>query len=202
MSNNRKRLQVYLEPDEYKQLKEWSDETGKSMSEIARTGIMEYTDQDRLLRIEEKLDEVHSLVENSEHTHTTENDVRDGVDTTTSETVERMREIVERLQSESTGDGVVKETAVKQAIEDIAGGHDKTLSKYKDMVRERGLLFEHPGQPPLWTVDVDGWIDWMSDYVQLNGTDEGERFAEIYPANIHTSMDGKIQIEASEDIKQ
>lgn len=198
MADNRKRLQVYLEPEEYKQLKEWSNETGKSMSEIARTGIMEYTDQDRQKRIEDKVDKVLTLVENGEHTHTTENTVQ----TDTSETVAKMRQIVERLQSNANQDGVVSDSTVKQAIEDIAGGHDKTLKKYKQIVRERGLLFEHPGETSTWTLDSEMWMGWMKNYANLNGVDEAEKITDNYPANVTANLDGTIGIEVAEDIDQ
>lgn len=198
MSDSRKRLQVYLEPEEYQQLKEWSQDSGKSMSELARTAVMEYTDQDRLERIEGKVDELLSLAENSEHTHTTQ----DSVQTDTSETVAKMREIVERLQSDANQDGVVSDSAVKQAIEDIAGGHDKTLTKYKQIIRERGLVFEHPGETATWTLDSTMWMEWMKNYAQLNGVDEAEKLANDYPANVTANLDGTIGIEVAEDIEQ
>ena len=206
MSNSEKRLQIYCTEEQYAQLKEWSEESGKSMSELGRAAISEYTDQDRLERIERKIDELHALAENDAHTHKAESGMSDstGVNATTSKSVTRMREIVSRLQNEvDNPDDIVNEKAVKRSVEDIAGGDDRTLRKYKAMMKERGLLFENPGeQSPLWTLDVDVWIGWMEDYAQLNGADPAGEIADAYPARVGWGPNGKLNIEASEDIKQ
>jgi len=193
MSERTNRLQIYLDDAEYQQLQEWSDTTGKSMSELGRDAILEYTDQDRLERIEEKIDRVLALSESGDsHTHKNSNTMQKG-----SETVEKARQIVRRIQ-ENHGE-VLKADAVNRAIEDIAGVDDRTIRKYKRLFRKRGILFEHPGEPPLWTTDANQWLEWMQDYTQLNGRDEAERIVSDYPARVTLGTDEKLNIELTDE---
>jgi len=189
MSNNRKRLQVYLEPEEYRQLKEWSQDTGKSMSQLARQGILEYTDHDRHARQDEKLDEilaaVRSLSEQS-NTHT---------QTPRSNSVPAKARQVARTITENHGT-VLKDDDVELTIENVADvGDDRSIRKYKRQLKKRGLLFEHPGDPPTWTTESDTFEDWLANYAQLNGREAAEDIADDYPVRITRTTDDTLYIE-------
>ena len=47
---------VYLTDGEKADLEQWADESGKSVSELSRQAIREYTDRDRFERIEDNYD--------------------------------------------------------------------------------------------------------------------------------------------------
>jgi len=184
---------IYLDDAEYQQLQEWADTTGKSMSELGRDAILEYTDQDRLERIEDKIDTLLTQSKtDTSHTHKNSNTMQKG-----SETVEKARQIVRRIQA-NHGD-VLKSDAVDRAIEDIAGVDERTIRKYKRLFRKRGILFEHPGEPPLWTSDANQWLTWMQDYTQLNGRDEAERIVSDYPARVTMGTDETLNIELTDE---
>ena len=197
--NRDNRVQVYLSDSELKQLSEWSEETGKSQSHLCREAVLEYTDNDRVSRLEGRMDGVESkldeilahLESNDAHTHKDQPPMSN-----TSDALETAREIVRRIQSNH--DEVVKDEAVVRAIEDHAGIDDRTIRKYKRLFRKRGLLFEHPGNPPLWTTESNQWLDWMRDFAALNGYDDAEAIVNNYPARVTETMDGKIGIELHE----
>jgi len=153
MSNRDNSVIAYLTDSEYKQLKEWSDETGKSMSHLLREAVLEYTDNDRTRRIEEKVDQLLETVGGSEsdlHTHT--NTGRKSVP-------EKTRAIADHLYQHH--DTPVKETDIELAIENIADvGDDRSVKKYKRQLKKRDLLFEHPLQP-VWTDDKEQWVRWV-----------------------------------------
>lgn len=153
MSRENNPLTVYLSDEEKAQLKEWSNQTGKSLSELGREAITEYTDYDKLQRIDEKLDRVLTLVENQEHTRTR--------DTKQPESVpEKARTIAKRLYENH--DSPIKESDVEIAIEDIAGGDSRTVEKYKSQLKKRQLLFKHPLNP-VWTTHKDEWVSWVEN---------------------------------------
>lgn len=194
--NNRK--YTYLTDEEAAQLAEWSDETGKSESHLLREAIMEYLDHDRTARIEERLDRIEEKIDTlpprSEdqptHTHKPDPPMSQSTSQATAAT-EKARTIISRLQNEvDNPDGIIQSDNLDRAIEDIAGADRRTLSKYKRIVRKRGLLFEHPGEPPIWTLQSDQWLSWMEDYIRLNGTDDAEEIAADYPAEILPEADG------------
>lgn len=193
MSDRNNPITVYVTDEEKRQLKEWSEETGKSISELSRDAIREYLDYDRSRRVEEKVDKVLSILEDGSHTHKAADPMKHGTKAT-----EKAREIISRLQANH--DPVMKNDVVERAIEDIAGADDRTLRKYKRLFRKRGLLFEHPGEPPLWTTETETWLDWMKDYTQLNGREQAEAEIEQYPARISPGADGiRIQLTKETD---
>ena len=151
---------VYLTSDEKAKLDDWASETDKSLSHLCREAILEYTDRDRTERIEhemrqvnDKLDRVLTLVD-GEHTHTR------GGDSRTQSVPEKTRTIARRVYENH--EMPVKMTDVELAIEDIAGADDRTLGKYKEQLKKRGLLYEHPNSP-VWTDDETEWVQWMEN---------------------------------------
>jgi len=200
MGERDNRKVTYLTDEEAAQLSEWSDEAGKSESALLRQAVLEYLDHDRAARIEEKVDAMQEtlaevqaqLNPDGAHTHKHDTPMKSTTDST-----EKARQIVRRLQSNQ--DDVMKDDAVTRAIEDIAGIDDRTIRKYKQLFRKRGLLFEHPGETPTWTTESDVWLSWMQDFARLNGKEEADAVAEDYPARIVPNMDGGLRIELMED---
>ena len=181
MTHNRKRLQVYLDDAEYKQLKEWSQDTGKSMSQLARMAILEYTDYDKLSRIEDELEDQRELLEQiasgvDSHTHKHDTSMK------ASETVEKTRSIVERLQQ--SYDESLKGADLDRAIKDIAGGDPRTVKKYRQELKERGHCFEHPNQEnPVWYLDKREWLKSVKHYANQTVDYDGtiKKILEPYP---------------------
>lgn len=168
MSGSRdNRAVTYLTDDEIAGLKAWSDETGKSVSNLIREAVREYLDHDRNDRIERQLaqlndrvEEVHALVENSEHTRT-----NSALSSGGSDTVEKAREIHRRISNNH--EPVVKDEPVTRAIEDIAGADPRTVDKYKAVLKRRLLLFKHP-HSAVWTVDRKQWLEWCQQNIDHN----------------------------------
>jgi len=155
MSDRNNQVITYLDNDEYRQLKEWSDETGKSMSHLLREAILEYTDRDRTARIEDKVDRVLDVLEKPEHTRT-----QDSASTgSPNQSVpEKARSIAKRCYQNHEMPMQGKDVEI--AIEDIAGGDGRTLDRYTSQLKKRGLLYEHPMQP-VWTDDKRQWVKWV-----------------------------------------
>lgn len=156
MSREDNPLTIYLTDKEKAKLKRWSEKTGKSLSELGRDAILEYTDRDRTERIEsevrdlhDKMDRVLTLVD-GEHAHTRAN----------KSIPEKTRDIARRLYQNH--EMPVKNNDVEIAIEDIAGGDDRTVEKYKDQLKKRGLLYEHPNSA-VWTDDKEEWVAWTEN---------------------------------------
>lgn len=156
---------VRVDPDVWTAFTEWvTEHEGQKRGELGRhveNALNEYTDNDRYSRVEEKLDRVlgHVSQDMTAHTHT-------GM--SASESVEKAREIIRRI-ADNHGT-VVRESDVVRAIEDIAGGDDRTVDKYLGILRRRGLLFCHPGDSVVWTVEREKWVSWVESYVDNNPT--------------------------------
>jgi len=145
----------YLTDAEKRQLERWADETGKSQSQLVRDAIMEYTDRDRMSRIEDKLDRTLARLDGNTHTQ----DPSDTTSGTVPESVpEKAREIADRIYSNH--EMPVNRSDLELAVEDIAGGDDRTLEKYKEQLKKRGLLYRHPMQA-VWTDDKREWVAWV-----------------------------------------
>lgn len=200
MSNRTETLTVYLTPEEKAQLKEWSNETGKSISELGRDAVLEYLDHDRVDRVESELRKLHEKLDRVEgaisdgatHAHKGNMSMSNGPTKVT----ERAREIL-RLLQRNYGE-VIKNDDVVTTIENVAGADDRTIRKYKSVLKRRGLLFAHPGETAVWTTDSDQWLTWVKDYTQLNGADAAETIVEQYPARIQTTPEG-VSIELTEE---
>jgi len=158
-----KRIVGYLTPREKAEFAELSDKLGKTQSDLVRDAVLEYLDQDRSARIEEKVDRILTELGDAPTEVSTGAAYTHKQSGGASETVQKVREIAERLTS-NHGE-VVKDVDVKRGIEDIAGGDERTISKYKQMLRERSLLFEHPSSDAVvWTPEQSVWVDWVEQY--------------------------------------
>jgi len=201
MSRRNNRVVTYLSDEEEAQLDEWADESGKSRSALLREAILEYLDHDRAARAEDLarenqalLEELHAhLLNDDTHTHKDQGGMKRG-----SDSLEKARQMVRRLQANHNE--VIKADDVDRVIEDMAGVDDRTLRKYKDIFRRRGLLFEHPGQTAVWTTDGNQWLSWLENFAALNGPNAAEEIADQYPTTVRPSAtDEKIDVELIEE---
>ena len=198
MSRRNNRAVTYLSDEEEAQLQEWADETGKSKSTLLREAVLEYLDHDRAARAEDiarenrdLLEELHAhLLDDDTHTHKDQGGMKRG-----SDSLEKARRMVRRLQANH--EEVIKADDVDRVIEDMAGVDERTLRKYKDIFRRRGLLFEHPGQSAVWTTDGNRWLDWLETFAGLNGTDAAEEIADQYPTTVVNGE--KLQVRLTEE---
>lgn len=156
MSREQYPLTVYLSADEKQKLEEWADKTGKSQSELGRQAILEYTDRDRVERIEHEVGEIHDKLDTllsqagTAHTHK-------GGQRSVPETAREIARLVYR-----NFEMPVKDTDVELTIEDNAGADDRTVEKYKGQLKKRGLLYQHPTSP-VWTDDKEQWVMWVEN---------------------------------------
>lgn len=137
------------------ELDEAAEFAGKARADVLRDAIREYLDRDRMARIEDEIAAINDRLDEldgadssqAEHTHT---------NAKTSKTVQRTREIARRLYDNHGT--YIDESDVERAITDIAGGHDRTLSKYKDELEDRGLLYRHPNDDvQQWYAERSAW---------------------------------------------
>lgn len=171
MTRRNNQIIAYLDDPEHQQLKEWSEETGKSMSELVRTAVSEYLDQDRDARVEQRLARIEEQLqalgsEPETHTHTESTSMFSG--TAASETVEKTREIVTRLQQNHEQE--LLEQHIERAIKDIAGGDPRTVDKYKSELKDRCHCFEHPNpDSPIWYLEKKLWVNALRNYAEQSG---------------------------------
>lgn len=156
MGNRDNPVTVYLTDAEKQKLDRWSDEVDKPLSQLCRDAILEYTDRDRTERIEhevrdvnDKLDRVLSLVD-GEHAHTSGGQ---------KSVPEKARSVAQHLYRNH--ETPIQEKDVVMAIENIADvGDERSVGKYKEQLKKRELLFEHPNSP-VWTDDKEEWVGWV-----------------------------------------
>lgn len=162
MSDRSEQVKAYVTPAEKQQLKEWAEETDQSLSALVRQAVLEYTDKDRTARIEDKLDRVLDTLDAGDtHTQT----YSGGGGTEGSQTVERTREIADRLYDNHGT--VIDDSDVERAVTDIAGGDPRTVAKYKDELRDRSLLYQHPnGDLERWYAEREMWLSDIVDYTR------------------------------------
>jgi len=162
MSDRSEQIKAYVTPAEKQQLKEWAEETDQSLSSLVRQAVLEYTDNDRAARIEDKLDRVLDTLD-AEDTHT--QTYSGGAATQGSQTVERTREIADRLYDNHGT--IIDDSDVDRAVTDIAGGDPRTVEKYKGELRDRSLLYQHPNDDlERWYSEQEEWLTDVVDYTQ------------------------------------
>lgn len=150
---------AYLTDGEKKKVKRWSDELDIAQSELVRRAVKEFTDRDRYERIEHEMGEVHDKLDrvlaslDGEHTHTSG-------EPKTQSVPEKARSIAQRIYRNH--ESPVKATNVELAIEDIGGGDDRTIETYKNQLKKRELLYEHPNSG-VWTDEKEQWVSWVEN---------------------------------------
>lgn len=186
-------VSTYLSDDEKADLSRLAEKANESQSTLVRKALLEYIDHDRNARLEEKvrgLDDkmdrvLEHLSDDTTHTHK-EHEPPSKATSVTEKARHMMRAIHDR-------DGeVLKNHDLELVIENHSGGDDRTIRKYKDHLRKRGLLLENPSEVPTWTTDADLWSGWLADYGNLNGREALDEFLEPYPASTTESAEGTV----------
>lgn len=132
------------------------EKKGKIRGEFGReleNAMIEYMDNDRAARIEDKLDTLLSELDTS-HTHKP------------SESLEKVEKIAKELQT--IDKDVFQKDRVRRAIEKIAGADDRTIKKYTDQLKRQGLAYEHPSGSGVWTLERLEWLNWTKNCVDNN----------------------------------
>lgn len=141
---------------------------GKIRGELGReveNALIEYMDNDRYDRIESKQDETHDKLDRllaalgddgDTHTHT--------ADVSPTTVSEKRDVIAARLKQHDTP--VLSERVVIEAIEEVGGGDERTVRKYKDALRRSGEVFDHPSSDSsAWTTDPEQFATWaLAEY--------------------------------------
>lgn len=134
----------------------------------AENALKEYMDRDRFARVEDRLDDIDARLA----------DIADAHAHTRTETVEKAERIADEL--DATDRTVIPADDVRRAIEDVAGADDRTVRKYQDLLKRRGLAYEHPTDG-VWTCDRDTWLKWAIRRVNNNPTVTRMDVIEGYP---------------------
>lgn len=179
---------------------EWvEDVEGQKHGEIGRhveNALNEYMNEDRQARLEqnqhemlEQLDDLRARIADAESTHTH----KDKPGCANPDVINAIHEEIVNKDK-----GAIKADHVERVIEEVAElpvGDDRTIRRYKRKLRQRGLLFEHPGEPPLWTADTSLWANWATR--EASSRDDLEATVEPYPAQVYENGSG-LQIEIEE----
>jgi len=180
---------------------EWvEDVEGQKHGEIGRhveNALNEYMNEDRQARVEqnqhemmEQLEALRTRLDEQQSTHTH----KDKPGCTSPSLVEAIHDRI--VNNNDSGAG--KDDVVERVIEDVAElpvGDERTIRRYKRKLRKRGLLYEHPGEPPIWTTDTDLWATWATG--EANSENDLEAAVEPYPAHVYQNGSG-VQIEFQE----
>jgi len=105
---------------------------------------------DRLKRIEGKLEEVHTDLQNSK-----ENKKGSDVSQTTEQ---RVADIEEQIDEETGSSPKVHEEVVELAIRENAGSSDPTIRRYKELLKQDELLFDHPLNDRRYFTDPSDYV--------------------------------------------
>lgn len=154
-------VQVKMDRDVWESFQSFVIEThGQKYGNLGReaeNALVEYMDHDRAARIEEKVDRVLARFDELDATHTHK----------ASESAAKVRKIADKLAREERT--VIPKDTVRRAIEDVAGADDRTVRKYRDLLKRRELAYKHPTDG-VWTQDRDEWVRWVVEYVNNNPT--------------------------------
>ncbi len=154
------------------QVIEWEGQKRGELGRHVESALSEYIDNDRSARIEEKLDRVIDTLDSDSGTRT--HNVSEGVKT--------IRAIYKRI--ERNHGKVVKNLDVKRAIQDYTGIDERTVNKHKKALRERGLLFEHPGDSSVWTTERDEFVKWCEAKVNTEPETTITDLIDAYPIDV------------------
>jgi hypothetical protein len=162
--SNRKTFSVKVDEDIANAFREYvDDKKGKIRGELGReveNAMVEYMDNDRYSRVEsnqedthEKLDAIMAALGDTDDTHTHTADV-------SPTTVSEKRDIIgAKLRDRDAP--VMPERDVVAAIEDVAGGDDRTIAQYQEKLRTSGQVYDHPSSDSsAWTTDPEQFASW------------------------------------------
>lgn len=142
------------------------------MGQLVERALVEYMDNDRTARVEEKVDanaeKLDTLLSELDGTHTHKK----------SDAVEKLQSIVADLEGEGP---VIPEDRVRRSIELVAGIDDRTIDKHMNQLQRQGYAYKHPGNSAVWTLDKTEWIGWADSCIDNNPTLELHDVIEPYP---------------------
>ena len=105
---------------------------------------------DRLKRIEGKLEDIHTDVQKVEEKKK---------DSELSQTTEQRVEDIENQIHEETGNSPkVHEEVVELAIRENAGSSDPTIRRYKELLKQDHVLFDHPTNDRRYFTDPEDYV--------------------------------------------
>lgn len=142
-----------------------------NLSPEATNAFKEYVDRDRLARVDDKVDELLARFDELDGAHTHK----------ASETVAKTERIADRLRRLDRT--VIPADEVRRSIEDVAGADDRTLAKYREQLKRRGLAYEHPTDE-VWFVSFERWVEVAEKTVANNPTADLNELLEPYPEGI------------------
>ena len=125
---------------------------------------------DRLKRIEGKLEEVHTDLRDSE-----QNKKGSGVSQTTEQ---RVADIEQQINEETGGSPKVHEEVVELAIRENAGSSDPTIRRYKELLKQDKLLFDHPVNDRRYYTDPSDYVK-ATNALRKAGKLDGKQYDEI-----------------------
>jgi len=204
MSRRNNRVVTYLSDEEEAQLEEWADSSGKSRSALLREAVLEYLDHDRAARAEDLarenqtlLEELHAqLLDDDTHTHKDPNSMNQSSGSDT------VRDLFSVIQQRHGDQHIIQDSEVTRVIEDERGTDPRTVRRWKSRLRDRGLLWEHPGQD-IWTDDRSEWFDWLQAYATTNGSDAARSEAEQYdPVLASVNSAGQLSVSFEDDYSE
>jgi hypothetical protein len=204
MSRRNNRVVTYLTDEEAKLLSEWAEETSKSESSLLREAVLEYLDHDRTARLSEQLDRIEEKVDGlatHSETETTHTHKEPGGMNQSSGS-DAVRGLFSLLQQRHGDQHIIQDSEVTRAIEDERGTDPRTVRRWKSRLRDRGLLWEHPGQD-IWTDDRAEWLDWLKAYATTNGPREAAGEAEQYgPVLASVNSAGQLSVTFEDDYSE
>jgi len=149
---------------------------GHLKSEL-ESALREYIDashggdtNDRLVRIEEKLEELTDAVSESGEKKKDES--------VSKRTENRLENIEEQIQEESAGQPKVHEEVVELAIREHAGSSDPTIRRYKELLKQDRVLYEHPAMDRMFFIDSEDYVLAVNAARKGGRLDKGE-YSEI-----------------------
>jgi len=131
----------------------------------------EYVDQDRLQRVDAKVDRVLTRLDEIDGSHTHK----------ASEATAKVERIAERINNFEQI--VIPTPDVRRAIENVAGADDRTIEKYQRLLRSRGLAYEHPSDN-VWFVERERWAEVIENHLDNNPTVDIHDLLDDYPLGV------------------
>lgn len=108
---------------------------------------------DRLARLEQQIGDIHGEVCSSG-----EKKKKESSDTTASVTEKRLRQIKATIADETAESPKAHAKVVEKAIRQHAGSSDPTIRRYKRLLKQDNVLFEHPIKENLYFRDSEDYV--------------------------------------------
>lgn len=181
MANRSKQIGVQVNESLWQQFREDVAERkggihGHLRSEV-ETALREYINaseggdtHDRLTSIERKLEEVHTEVRESDEKKK---------DSDLSQTTEqRVADIADQIDDETGSSPKVHEEVVELAIRENAGSSDPTIRRYKELLKQDELLFDHPTNDRRYFTDPSDYVK-ATNALRKAGKLNAKQYSEI-----------------------